>query len=228
MLSDTHNQHQVYTGFINNSGADMILHAGDVSGRGSIYEVQDFLEWFAGLEIPNKIFIAGNHDFLFEDSPTQAAELIEKYHLDILYLHHSEITIEGLKIFGSPYSPRFFDWAFNVDRGQPIRDLWLQIPTDADIVITHGPVAGIHDYVRNGKRHNPTDNVGCEDLLDIITTQVNPIIHLCGHIHNQNGYLEKDGIHFFNASVLDDYYDPVNDPYVIELYKNNRMVQIIR
>jgi 3',5'-cyclic AMP phosphodiesterase CpdA len=60
-LSDTHGKHHFEL-----PPGDVLLHAGDVSSRGSKTEVQGFLDWFSSLDYPYKIFIAGNHDFFFE------------------------------------------------------------------------------------------------------------------------------------------------------------------
>ncbi|MEI6873153.1 MAG: UvrD-helicase domain-containing protein, partial [Verrucomicrobiota bacterium] len=95
-----------------------------------------------------------------DEKPLKAAEsasqLIESVASTIARLLNSGVTIEGLKIWGSPYSPRFFDWAFNCDRGEDIAQHWRLIPDDTDILITHGPPAGILDRTIQG------DVTGCE------------------------------------------------------------------
>ena len=54
---------------------DLLIHAGDISGRGTRDEVEDFLEWYSNQPATNKILIAGNHDFLFENDPKVCEKL---------------------------------------------------------------------------------------------------------------------------------------------------------
>ena len=63
-LSDTHSQHRKLK---NLPEADMVIHAGDVSKMGRDHEVEDFMRWFRALNYKYKVFIAGNHDFFFEN-----------------------------------------------------------------------------------------------------------------------------------------------------------------
>ena len=80
-ISDTHNKHlQIPSRFIENSdnSVDTIVHAGDVSSRGNKGEIIDFLKWYNELNFKNKILIAGNHDFYFEEG---FVVFTEKYHL---------------------------------------------------------------------------------------------------------------------------------------------------
>lgn len=46
--------------------------------------------------------------------------------------------IDGLKIWGSPIQHEFFNWAFNRKRGKEIKKHWDLIPSDTNILITHG------------------------------------------------------------------------------------------
>ena len=59
----------------------------------------------------------------------------------IHYLQDSSVTIGGLKIWGSPWTLFFFDWAFNLYEDQ-LREKWEEIPEDTDIIVTHGPPLG--------------------------------------------------------------------------------------
>lgn len=92
---------------------------------------------YSNLDYQYKIFIAGNHDFYFEDYSQQ--EIQEKLPENMYYLNDSGICIEGINIWGSPITPTFFNWAFNKDRGYDIIQHWQKIPDNTDILITHGP-----------------------------------------------------------------------------------------
>ena len=88
LISDSHGLHGFYK---NLPEADMIIHSGDISMRGTKNQVLDFLTWYSSLPYRYKIFIAGNHDFIFEDD----AEFIKKNLPDnVIYLENSGICIE--------------------------------------------------------------------------------------------------------------------------------------
>ncbi len=203
-ISDTHGQHDQ----LSLPKGDMIIHAGDVSSRGHKSEVDRFLRWYSQLDYKYKIFIAGNHDFYFENTPKQVIEdLIPD---NLIYLNDSGIEIEGLKIWGSPIQPWFHNWAFNRQRGVDIKKHWDLIPTDTDFLITHGPPLDILDRTMSGEA------VGCKDLLDKVLA-IKPQFHLFGHIHEAYGRIGKNGTQFINASVLNLQYQMVNEAVVVEM-----------
>jgi Icc-related predicted phosphoesterase len=196
LLSDTHN-----------CNGDILIHAGDATNHGSLAEIAAFNLWFNALPHKHKIFVAGNHDRLFEERPEIAQNLL---HSSIVYLQDAAVEIEGLKIYGSPWQPWFFDWAFNLPRGAALAEKWALIPADTDILITHGPPWGILDK-------NPSEyNCGCEELIKFVET-IKPKLHVFGHIHHSYGRLEKDGVTYINASNCDESYEPTNAPLVFDI-----------
>ncbi len=209
-LSDTHN----CTNEIDVPDGDILIHSGDATTVGSIEQVESFSDWFAGLPHQHKIFVAGNHDWLFEKKNEYARTLLGR---DIIYLQDSSIEIEGLKIYGSPWQPRFFDWAFNLNRGYELAEKWKMIPDDIDILITHGPPYGILDEV---PRQWGIENTGCEELrkrVDQIASKGNLKLHIFGHIHCGYGVAERAGVRFVNASNCDESYDPIHPPIVVDI-----------
>ncbi|MCP4520162.1 MAG: metallophosphoesterase [Cytophagales bacterium] len=191
MISDTHGKHhdiQLPTG-------DILLHAGDVSRSGKKTQIQDFLLWFSKQDFTHKIFIAGNHDFFFEKASLEEIKSIIPE--NVIYLNDSGIEIEGIKIWGSPIQPWFYDWAFNRQRGEDIQKHWDLIPKDTQVLITHGPPLGILDRTIHGQE------VGCENLTNTIQQLKKLKIHLFGHIHEGYGMKQQSNITFVNASVLD-------------------------
>lgn len=204
VISDTHGKHEKVV----LPEGDVLIHAGDITKSGKTNEVHDFLAWFAGQKFVHKIFIAGNHDFFFE---REAAENIKKIiPAGVVYLNNEGIIINGIKIWGSPVTPWFFDWAFNCHRGEAIKKYWDLIPLDTDVLVTHGPVFNILDKTVSGQ------HVGCEDLLDTVL-QIQPKLYLCGHIHEAYGTEKRGGTQFINASLLNEKYNYVNQPVVFEL-----------
>ena len=157
-ISDTHNKHNHLTskgmGIILGSG-DILVHSGDISSMGKSHEIQNFLNWFAHTDFKHKIFIAGNHDFGFENGYEIDQEFKD---MGVHYLQDSEVTIDGIKFYGSPWQPEFYNWAFNLPRGEKLAQKWAEIPDNTDVLITHGPAYGILDYAPMG------GHVGCEEL----------------------------------------------------------------
>ena len=206
-ISDTHTKHKHVTGEL--PGGDILIHCGDISNRGYMNEIKNFLEWFDGIKgYEHKIFIAGNHDFGFQDSPKVCAKLLQDYPT-VTYLEDTSVIIDGIKIYGSPWQPRFYNWAFNVDRGWDIAQKWEKIPQDTDILITHGPLHGILDSTYTGQR------VGCEDLYNRVM-EVKPKVHCYGHIHFDYGMKEVDGMTFINACCLGEDYMYQNGPITLD------------
>jgi len=203
-LADTHTLHRN----IKVPDGDMIVHAGDVSGSGTVAQLEEFFDWFRGLPHRHKVIVAGNHDWLFELNNDRAREMAKEF----VYLQDESVVVEGVKLYGSPWQPWFNDWAFNLDRGAPLKAKWDIIPPDTDILITHGPPHGIGDKTDAGEL------AGCEDLLRAVL-RIQPKAHVFGHIHE--GY----GIHrrkdtptvFVNASICDASYNPINKPVVMDV-----------
>jgi Icc-related predicted phosphoesterase len=202
-ISDTHTLHKN----MKIPDGDLLIHAGDVSSRGKLEEIIQFNDWLGTLPHRHKVMIAGNHDFYFESNPPHAKSLIT----NAVYLNDSGIEIEGIKIWGSPVQPWFYDWAFNRQRGEDIRKHWELIPTDTDILITHGPPYGILDETARGEL------VGCADLLEVIQQRVKPRLHIFGHIHEGYGKTAIGETLFVNPSMVNLQYRPVNQAIVVEL-----------
>lgn len=216
-ISDTHNKHNHLTskgmGNILGSG-DVLVHAGDISSMGKSHEIKNFIDWFSNTDFKYKIFIAGNHDFGFELGYEIDQEYKDK---GVIYLQDSEVIIDGVKFYGSPWQPEFYDWAFNLPRGEKLAEKWSKIPENTDILITHGPVYGLLDYAPMG------GHVGCEMLYQRVF-EVKPKIHVCGHIHSGYGQKSIDGVEFLNASVLDERYEHANKPIVVNFNTETKEV----
>lgn len=214
-ISDTHGQHFG----LDLPLGDTIIHAGDFSSHGNMIDSIKFLNWFNTLPFKNKILIAGNHDIWMERAnPSEIKAVIPS---DVIYLNDSGIKIDGVNFWGSPVQPRFFNWAFNRDRGSQIKYHWDLIPNDTDILITHGPAYKILDQAP--RDYSQTESVGCKDLLDAIK-RTRPKLHICGHIHNSHGYESKDNTLFVNASLVNEEYKLVNNPIVVDISKNTAKI----
>lgn len=173
-MADTHGFHSA----LQVPDAEVLIHAGDLTRTGTRPEVEEAVQWLASLPHRHKVLVAGNHDFFFESEPEAAAKIVRD--AGIHYLLDSEVTLDGLRIWGSPWQPRFFDWAFNLDRGDPLEEKWRLIPEGIDVLVTHGPPADHGDRCYDGRR------VGCDRLLAHLS-RVKPKLHFFGHIHEDRG-----------------------------------------
>jgi len=201
-ISDTHMRHEA----LDLPDGDVLIHAGDLCGHGTVAEVVRFDAWLARQPHPHKVVVAGNHDWCFERSPTEARAALRHG----LYLEDAGATIEGVRFWGSPWQPEFMSWAFNLPRGAPLAEKWARIPADTDVVITHGPPFGYGDTCFDGRR------VGCEELLRALE-RIRPAVHVAGHIHEGYGVRRLGPTTVVNASSCDLRYRPLQPPIVVDL-----------
>ena len=204
-ISDTHTYHWLLTV---PEGIDMVIHTGDCSNPRDPYinekQVRDFLIWYHSLPIKYKIYVAGNHDTSIEKG------LVDKQtfkDLGIIYLENEDVVIEGIKIWGSPYTPTFGNWAFMKARDK-INRVWEHIPDDADIIAVHGPPKGIMDL--SYSRENVLEYCGCNALKKRVLN-IQPKLFLSGHIHNCEDIINAGTLKlsaydtiFSNGSVVTD------------------------
>ena len=206
IISDTHNKHKRLRNF---PKADVLIHCGDISSMGYEHEIKNFVKWFGSLEqFKYKIFIAGNHDFLFEKNNVLARQLIPD---NIIYLEDQEVIIDNIKFYGTPVQKHFHNWAFNRSENK-MKQHWEAIPDDTDVLITHSPPYMIGDYVPYSMQHE-----GSPSLYEEVTERIKPSIHAMGHIHEGYGQWEIGETKFINASSLDGDYMAVNPPVVVEI-----------
>ncbi|MDX2285018.1 MAG: metallophosphatase domain-containing protein [Bacteroidia bacterium] len=202
-ISDTHGQHAA----IRLPEGDLLIHAGDFTPDGQLADTARFMQWLDGQPFPHKVLISGNHDFLAEREPGLFRSLLPA---GCIYLENEGAEIAGLRIWGSPITPWFHDWAFNRQPGPDIRRYWQAIPEGLDLLITHGPPYGIRDLNLEGSL------AGCRDLNHELW-RARPRAHVFGHIHEAYGITQVEEIRFINASQLDHRYQLANPPIVIDL-----------
>lgn len=222
---------------------DVLIHSGDFGyWKTGLLELTEFLIWFEKQPAKKKIFIAGNHDVVMDrkwadgrsDSIAQmiarqqcrdANILVQNY--DVVYLNNTDYVYEGVKFWGSPYSPTFsHDWAFNADKGEEINKHWSKIPSDVDVLITHTPVYGYLDTVTDKyMKEGETDyHKGCKDLLGVIKKRLLKLkLHCSGHIHDEYGVVlehvsNSRRVLFSNGAIItNDAIQLVTKPLIIEI-----------
>lgn len=172
-----------------------------------------FNKWLGELPHRHKIVISGNHDWCFQKEKCLARDMLS----NATYLEDSEIIIDGLKFYGSPWQPEFCDWAFNLPRGEKLAEVWDHVPDDVNVLITHSPPYGKLDLVINERSRENGQNVGCKDLAEKIMSLKKLKLHVFGHIHCAYGEHVDGDLHSINASICTEAYLPENSPIIIDI-----------
>lgn len=194
---------------------DILISAGDYSFRGEKHMVEDFHKWLNKQQAGYVVSVQGNHELNVEKNFEQMKEVAEKACPGVHFIAEGGVNIEGINIWGSAVTPWFRNWAWNVERGPKIKAHWDKIPTNTNILVTHGPPYGILDIVpfANG---TPKERVGCHDLLNRLIDLPDLKMHIFGHIHHSHGAEMVANVRFYNASICDEAYMPTNPVTIIE------------
>lgn len=191
-ISDTHNYHRKIDFSVLKeelNGVDTIVHAGDFTSTGKLHEVENFLSWYFIQDFKYKVLIAGNHEI--ETDAYMIRKLCDEK--GIVFLHQESKYVNGVKFFGTPYTPYFHGWAYNLKECEE-EECFSQIPLDTEVLISHGPPRDILDLTFDGL------NVGSVHLWNRITKMKNLKACIFGHVHEPAGRLEMDKTVFVNAS----------------------------
>lgn len=215
-------------------GGDLLIVAGDLTGRDLPYEYIKFVCWIANQKYKHRIFIGGNHDnqlvgwpsmkyaecdYLFDSGTEFSYDIPGFPEEDEKFLPNGKRT---LKIWGSPWTKSFPGMnphckAFTLDTEEQLAEKWALIPDDTDILVTHSPFFGIGDLTPYG------EHVGSTSLLTWIASHSETLkLHVCGHIHGGYGVYDIRNLQksvgnqltpvYVNASHLNDDYEAVNQP----------------
>ena len=118
------------------------------------------------------------------------------------YLCNSGVEIDGVKFYGVPM---FMGDCVTDRQAKNI----AKIPADIDVLITHTPAYGILDF---------DDNINYGDeLLLAKVMEIQPRLHLFGHIHAQHGITTEHGITFSNGAIMNADYTTLNLPNLLEI-----------
>lgn len=207
-ISDTHEQHAK----VILPETDILVHTGDFTNLGKIEAVANFAAWMGSQPHAHKICIPGNHDMSFQSSYRNIVINLLREN-GITYLEDSGIEVEGLLVWGSPWMPNFYDWAFMLPRGESeLAEKRSRIPDETNLLLTHCPPKYIlDDTISNG-------NQGCELLAQRIWQLSSLRANIFGHLHRCGGRTENiSNVQFVNAAICTDQYKPTNPPVVIEI-----------
>lgn len=204
-LSDTHQKHSN----VKIPKCDMIIHSGDFDAV-TFSSFMNFINWYSCLDVKYKILVAGNHDLFCEKNRNFTRQICKEN--AIIYLESESVNIEGINIYGTPITPKFYNWAFMRERGEEIEREWSKIPNNTDILITHGPPYKILDLTDNN------EHAGCY-LLYLKILDIKPKYNLFGHIHRSYGIYKDEHTTYINSALLDDRYRLVRQPHLFEIKK---------
>jgi len=218
-ISDTHAYHHI----TQIEPCDVLVHAGDYSTMGGLREISSLFDWFDRQPCNHVVTCCGNHDFGIQNHPDVFnQEILEPVSGKIHYLELASyyfpgsVTIEGVTFTGSPWTPYYFNWAFNFPR----RDInsheiakahWDLIPQETNVLLTHGPPYSILDKTEDGRY------VGCPALNERILELSDLKAHVFGHIHKSYGQVTLGDVLYVNASQKDIDYRSHNRPFTFTL-----------
>lgn len=198
-ISDSHGLHSK----LKLPEGDILIHSGDMLNHGVIDELVDFTAWINKQPFKHKICVAGNHDRVFQHNPDLARTLLTEK--GVIYLQDELVEIEGLRIYGTPYTPTFGYWSFMASE----RDLkyhYHTIPENLDILISHGPPHMVLDIVPRGV------HAGSTAMKEALAKLEDPPMHsVFGHLHTSGGKSIKIGdTTYHNAAICTEEYKPLN------------------
>jgi hypothetical protein len=167
-----------------------------------------FRRWLGRQPARQVVGVAGNHDFIFERARGRVPA-----DLPWAYLQDSGTTWEGLRIWGTPWQPWFYDWAFNLYEPD-LLPKWALIPAGTDVLVLHAPPFGYGDGVP--ERDGGVRRTGSPGLLERIRA-VEPRLAVFGHIHEGRGEWRLGRTVLANVTIVDEGYFHVYPPWEHEL-----------
>jgi Icc-related predicted phosphoesterase len=199
-ISDTHEWHRD----VSVPDGDLLIHAGDFTFWNHVSKIQDFNNWLGELPHRYKVVIPGNHDRVFNKDPSMRALIT-----NAVLLINESVRLCGLNIWGSPVTCD--DAAYGHTRRDERAKLYASIPKDTHILVTHGPPFGILDREPGSHRRE-----GCTELR-LAVMQLQPRLHVFGHVHAGYGTYKNETTQFVNAALLGWTGDLENRPIVLDI-----------
>lgn len=188
---------------------------------------QDFKPWVESLPCKYVIFIAGNHDFIFENLGPKAGrrprevmmEIFGESHLKnskLIYLRDESVIIDGVKFYGTPWCPELDNWAFYKNSSE-LYDIFSSIHDDTDILLTHCPpkIGNAGVVLQDG--WNKGRDFGSLELQAALIDKPNIKWVLSGHIHSGDHNITKfNNTNIVNVSIKDESYNVAYKPLIFE------------
>lgn len=210
---------------------DVLTISGDicpVTNHNAIFQedwlINKFIPWCETVGkkyVKDIIFIPGNHDKYLEKimNSNNEEDFRKKLPKNIHYLRDSEVIINNVKFYGTPFTPTFCNWYFMKLDHRLDTEVYNKIPENTDILLCHGPAKGYNDCV---EEFNETDHLGSSALLKHIK-RIKPKWVFTGHIHS-GSHIPSKIIHdddtqtqLVNVSILDEHYTIHYTPFECEI-----------
>jgi len=215
LISDTHGMLPDPSKF---EEADFIIHAGDIGpdrwkGNRAVFPwyQEEFAEWARAFYTKPIYLTWGNHDFIGER--VQPDTIDEAMPDNVQFLVDKQIEIEGKKVWFSPWSNLFGNWAFMKGENDLKEKYFKEIPDDTQVIVSHGPPYGLGDKIYWDGRDQ---HVGSRSLLAFMDRSTQLELVICGHIHEARGLYKDEGIDVRNVSLVDEKYQPIFNPIIID------------
>lgn len=197
---------------------DVLLIAGDIcpiENHGVPFQADwlrnVFIPWLRRAPARQKIFIAGNHDFVFAYEP----ERLHDFQWPGSYLKDSGIEWEGVHFWGTPWANELAGWPFTIPEHE-LAHYWDMIPVNTQILVVHGPPRGYGDTVIGSLTGDPLP-VGSTTLVQAIDRLPKLRLVVYGHIHEGAGVYRRGNVLLVNASLMDVHYEPTNPVRMMDI-----------
>lgn len=205
--------------------SDILTISGDICSAFDSHSPTFQLHWLKGKFIPwcseliekntvkHVVFIAGNHDFVLDRVRKGDNDAFKiKWPDNVHYLYQSGVEIDGIKIFGTPWTTIFGNFVFMQDE-RVLNNYFREIPEGLDILLSHSPVYGFNDKPNQ-------ENLGSKSLRENVKRAM-PKKVIVGHIHSGSHSVERlcldpfEGkfVDIVNVSLVDDEYNAVYPVY---------------
>jgi hypothetical protein len=133
IFGDTHELHRD----VEVPSGDMLIFTGDFTMfSNSLAAIEDFNDWLGELPHRWKLVVPGNHEAFLEADPGRRS-LLDNAEI----LIDEAVTLDGLKLYGSPMTPLFGE-AFGKPSPRDRQRHWATVPSDTEVLVTHGPPLG--------------------------------------------------------------------------------------
>ncbi len=173
---------------------DLIISCGDLSPH--------YLEFLVTMTSCPLLYVAGNHDSVYEKTPPQGCICID----DQVY------DFEGLRILGLGGSIRYKPGPYMYSEQQMSRRILkarprISLKNGFDILVTHAPAKGYGD-LEDLPHHG-------FDCFNTLMNQYHPAYMLHGHVHSQYGRIQREYLHPSGTRILN-----VNGYQFLEIDEN--------
>ncbi|MCY4232194.1 MAG: metallophosphoesterase [Bacteroidetes bacterium] len=241
-ISDTHAQ-VALPDLLKGYESDILVHCGDFTAgqtnrmnRSSIYDShrqswQTFLLELKSIrhQFGSIIVVPGNHDQICEYMSDQCKSEMANIGANLLINSGVNVLLgepvkndktRSLSFWGVPHTPPFYSWFF---QGYDMAMHANNIAAATNVLICHGPPYSILDTVGPVPSHTlqTSDHLGCRELFERCQNLPNLKAVFFGHIHSSHGEDHRNGVNYFNCSILGERYERRYHPITTSISLNH-------